>query len=440
VRALPLLVVLFVAILPIQEAFAKDWYISASRGKGKKATREKPAKDLGNVIKKLKAGDVVHIAEGTYLGKGKNGADDVTVPVSIIGGYADDFSKRDPWGAHKTILSGDNKSKNYKVSPRLRIGLSKYRGKEMPKIVVDGLIIDQGAQNRYKTDKNLMIVRRADPKKGENPTPDRGGLVVTVSKTGNFDKGAHWDVTVQNCIVLNSAPTQGAFQVSGYKGSKITIRNNAVINNTGTGIYAGTMYHGKDDFPTFLIENNTVLFSWKYDAIAQSFSGNSMKFDDDVLATVQNNVLAFADRYGVQKGGEEPLLLKNNIIVGNLAADYWETSGDAKIALDDIEDEAEYLHEDSGDNVALNIKIPVSTQWAKNYGARVIVDRNKMEADIKATNSGANALRGMLGLPLQAGAIKGVEGDVWLNRISIDDAIKAATTSYKAKVGSSTPK
>ena len=63
-----------------------------------------------------------------------------------------------------------------------------------------------------------------------------------------------------------------------------------------------------------------------------------------------------------------------------------------------------------------------------------------MEADIKATNSGANALRGMLGLPLQAGAIKGVEGDVWLNRISIDDAIKAATASYKAKVGASTPK
>lgn len=439
-KHLPTLFVLFILTLP-SLGQARDWYVSAARGKGRNGTKEKPAKDLGNIASRLEPGDKIYIAEGTYLGKGDSGADEITVPVEIYGGYSDDFSKRDPWGKHRTILTGTNPSKNYKPLPRLRIDLNKYRQKEMPKIVVDGLIINQGPQNRYKTAKRLKIERKASPKTGENPTPDRGALIVSVSKTGNFDAGAHWDILVQNNLILNSAPTQGVLTVSGYKGTKVTIRNNAVINNTGSGIYAGSNYANADDgSPTFVIENNTVLFTWKYDALASSFSGNALKVDDFTRVTANNNVLAFADRHGIQKHGKLPLLLKNNLIVGSLTADYYETSGDMRLALDDIEDEAEHLHEDSSDNVSTTIKIPVSEQWAKTYAARVIVDRNKVEADIKASNSGANALRSMLGLPLQAGTVASVEGDVWLNELSVDDAIKAAARPYEGKYGSSTPK
>ncbi len=109
-----------VSLLAACNAFAVDFYVSAERGKGKVASKEKPAKDLGNIIRKLKPGDTVHIAAGTYLGKGKNGCDVIKVPVSIIGGYSDDFSKRDPWGEFKTILTGYNKTTNYKVDGRLR--------------------------------------------------------------------------------------------------------------------------------------------------------------------------------------------------------------------------------------------------------------------------------------------------------------------------------
>lgn len=41
-----------------------------SQWKRKIATKEKPAKDLGNIISKLKAGDTAHIAAGTYTGRG----------------------------------------------------------------------------------------------------------------------------------------------------------------------------------------------------------------------------------------------------------------------------------------------------------------------------------------------------------------------------------
>ena len=96
-------------------------------------------------------------------------------------------------------------------------------------------------------------------------------------------------------------------------------------------------------------------------------------------------------------------------------------------------DEAEWLDDKSGDNEAKNVKIPVSQAWSKAYGARVLVDRNKVEASIKATNSGANALRSMLGLPLRAGTIKGVGGDVWLHQMSVDDALGAGTKGYAGR-------
>jgi hypothetical protein len=49
------------------------------------------------------------------------------VPVSIIGGWNADFSARDPWGASKTVFSGDVMTKNWDGGARLMIDLSKYR-------------------------------------------------------------------------------------------------------------------------------------------------------------------------------------------------------------------------------------------------------------------------------------------------------------------------
>ena len=435
---LSLILVLLILLFAVP-AWSTDYYVSANRGRGKSATVEKPAKDLGNIISKLKPGDVIHIAGGVYLGRGKNGSDVITVPVSVIGGYSDDFSKRDPWGEHKTILSGDNMSKNWVSTPRLMIDLTKYREKEMPAIIVDGVIVDHAGRNRYKTDKQLNIVRKANPKTGTMPTPDMSGLIVRVSKTGNFDAGAMWDITVQNCIVMNTAPTQGALSVSGYKGSKIKIRNNVVINNTGTGIMVSTNYMSRDgeNMPDFLIENNTVLFTWKYDAMAQSFSGNSIQFASDTVSTVKNNVFGFADIYGINNASRASVLLMDNIIVGNVVSDYLEF--DTKIDLEYIEDEAEYLHEDSEGNISQEIKVPVSSDWAKNYASRVMIDRNALEADIQAQETNLNAIRSMLGLPLQAGTVDSPESPVWLNRLSIDDAVKAGSTKFEGKYGSSVP-
>ncbi len=417
-------------------AGAKDYYVSAARGKGKHATKEKPAKDLGNILRKLKPGDVVHIAEGTYTGRGDNGTDIIKVPITIIGGYSDDFSTRDPWGAHKTILTGDNLSDNWQREPRIFFDLSKYREKEMPPIHVDGIIIDHSGRNRYRDASKQEIVRMANPKTKENPTPDQGGLVIWVSKTGNYDADAHWQITVENCVVMNTGGTQGALSVSGYKNSKVTIRNNLVINNTGTGIYAVAKFHGSEDLPEFTVENNTVLFSWKFDPSAQSYSGNSFKADNATLCTVQNNVFGFADRYGIHNAAKAEINLNENIIVGNVLADYLEF--DTKMGIDEIEDESDYLMEAEG-NVKEKIAVPIDKAWLKGYGGRVLIDRNAVEADIKVQMTAANELRSILGLPLQAGTVDMPSSPVWLHHLPVKEAIKAGLQKYSGKYGCSKP-
>jgi hypothetical protein len=426
---------LFVAILAFQSQLsARDWYVSAARGKGKSGKKSKPAKDLGNIISRLKPGDVVHIAEGVYLGKGKSGADLIKVPVSIIGGYSDDFSSRAPWGKHKTILSGDNKTKNYKVAARLAIDLSKYRTKVVSPILIDGLIVDQGAQNRYKTEKQLKILRKANPKTGENPTPDRGGIFVRVGRSPDFK--TPWIITVKNNIVLNSAPTQGAMAVFGFEKSKILIENNLVINCTGTGIYAGTAWHGRNESgaPKFTVKNNSILFTWKYDAYVSSFSGVGFKTDTEVVADLENNIVAFSDRFNIQKQGNWPLTLKNNILLGAIDATYYETVGDSKIQFADLEDEAEFLGDDSADNKNSKIKVPISKKWLSSYGSRVLIDRNAVEADIKPQKTIANEVRSILGLNLRADDIK-ADSPVWLPRMTVEDAVKTVTSKLVDNCG-----
>ncbi len=431
------LAALCVALVVAGTVSAKDFYVSAA-GKGKLATKEAPAKDLGNILDQLAPGDTVHIAGGVYVGRGSNGCDEITVPVSLIGGYDETFASRDPWGKYRTVMSGDNLTKNYVDGPRVFMNLSKYRGPAGGAVVIDGLVVDNGARNNYKTKDELMIVRMASPKEGKNPTPEGGGIVVWVPGTIG-DGTAGIDVTVRNCVVTNTAPTQGALTVRAGKHGKIDISNNLVINNTGVGIYLGTAFHGSENPPAFSVKDNTVLFTWKYDPIASSFSGVSLQTDAGVLATVTGNVFGFADRIGIAKSGSEKMKLADNLILTNLDADFYEAASDAKIALDALEDEANTLTPDSTGNVATKIKVPVSAAWAKNWNARVIVDRNAREADLKAQESRANELRAMLGLPLQAGTVAGGDGAVWLNRLPLADAIAVGSVRYEGK-GCAAPK
>ncbi|MCA2977582.1 MAG: right-handed parallel beta-helix repeat-containing protein [Myxococcaceae bacterium] len=408
------------AIIPLALALAsatasaEDYYVSAARGKGKDATKEKPAKDLGNLVARLKDGDVVHIAEGTYLSRDEAGSDSVP-GVQLIGGYSDDFSTRDPWGAHRTIFAGTSA-----IS-----GSTQYRliveAKNCPaEVKVDGIIFDNGPRNHYADEKNLLILRRADAQKGLNATPESGAI--------KLDLGVQCSAVVQNTVVLNTAPTGGAIQVKLGREGRASIRNNLVVNNTGEGIFVQSSWKPRDGkgLPAFTVENNTILFSWKHDPIA-TYGGNSLKMDQEVQLVASNNVFAFGDYGGVDNIKQaKGITLKNNLFVGHKLYDYREFNTSVKVA--EFEDEADQL-KDSGANVSKAMKFPVGERFAKLYADRPEISRAEVDAKAKVSTSGANAIRSMLGLPVQAGDVT-LDANVFLPRIQLDEALPVGLAPY----------
>jgi len=427
-------------------ACAKDYYVSAARGKGKKGTKKKPAKNLGNVLKKVVAGDTIHVAGGTYLGRGEVGQFTVTVPISIIGGYSDDFSKRDPWGAHKTIFSGVNKSKNFKGGTRIKIDINKWNRTEKMRVLrskekieyhvlIDGIIIDNKGRNRYVGKDKVKIHRMADPKKGEMPTPDGAGISVYAPIYGK--------ATIKNCVVVNVAgsPKTGVISMWGAQDSACVVENNLVVNNTGVGIFAYTAFHPRSSKgqPTHVIKNNTVLFTWKSDP-PSSDSGHAFRMDSDTNVVATGNVFACSDMFGVMNGNKsaiKKLTMAKNLLSGNVHSDYCEFN--LRLKVDAWEDDSDDLSDESEDNEGGEIKIPVSKDFVKLYLGRAIIDRNAKEADIKAAEGGANELRRMLGQPLKGEGKADFGSDVWLHPIAVDDAINAGLKQYRGKFGCKKP-
>lgn len=404
----------------------REWYVSKTKGSGQLGTKEKPARDLGNIIHHLKPNDVIYITAGTYLSKGGRGADEINVPVKIYGGYDEAFSKRDPWGTTKTIFTGTNEYMK-STSARLYIRTDQQResngqlstGSE---IIVDGIIFDNGPRNRYHKEEGLAIRRQASPNSGHNPSPESGGVVIVATKYTN--------VTVKNCVIMNTAPTEGAMSVRIFHAATGIIQNNLCLNNTGYGLQIRSGYTGSDPklVPHFIVSNNTSLFSWKHDAVA-SYGGDALAIDKYLTATIQNNVFGFGHMGGVYNKGSK-IIMNNNLFTGNSKYDYKEIND--MMSVEYLLDESTYLDQNSEGNIAALIQISVAERWANIYASRVEVTREEVDASVNASNSGANQLRSMLGLNLQAGGTA-IDAEIFLPKLELEEGLPAGALPWDGK-------
>lgn len=406
-------------------AEGRHFYIRPD-GRGKDATKEAPAKDIAAIAMQLQAGDVVHIAAGTYTSKADQSSDVFTVPFSIIGGYNADFSARDPWGQFKTVFSGSNDISKALTTERIGILTDKDFRDWKGEIVIDGIIVDNGARNYYAEAEELFIRRKASAEKGMNPTPNTPGIKVRT--------GGNTRVIIRNCMVTNTAPTQGAIDVQVGKDGSALIENNLLVNNTGEGIMCKSNHHGTTGLPSYVVRKNTVLFTWKYDPIA-SHGGNSLMFDNSLTLVAEDNVFGFSDYGGVNNVKQcKTVTLRNNLFVGHKKYDYQEFGTGLK--LDELEDYANYITRESGGNYSQEISVPLNKTWAERYFSRKEISRAEVDAAAKVSNSGANQLRAMFGLPLQASSVA-MDAELWLHRMSLEDAIKLGTKPYGKGAGCS---
>ncbi len=359
-------------------ALAADWYVSTKGSNENDGSKTAPLSEIDKAFDRAKDGDVVHVAEGTYLGRGKTAAAEARVAVSVLGGYTDDFSgERDPV-KHPTILSGDNTAKGlHSARPRLRI-----RAKTGD-VKVDGLIFDMGPRNAYsKGDK--AVVRSANPRTGKNASLDSPTLVV---ETGGKSE-------ISRCVVVNSTHT-GIVVRAGRGG--VRVHHNWVVNTAGIGMELLSSTFGKDS-PTIVADHNSILFTWKYDAFGTR-GGEGISVGSGAKVTLQHNLIVGSDKYGIANGRfNKELKILDNRFSDNLVADYWE--GDLYLKANELGD-AKSVGETKR-NTRVVVTLNPDAAWLKKYAARKLLDRNKIEAGISAPDTLSNRLRSLLGMNLRA--------------------------------------
>ena len=267
----------------------RDWFVKAGASGGD-GSREKPFRDPFQALEKAEGGDAVHVAGGDYFGKLHSGQWKILIRyLTLFGGYDAEFAARDPWkNPTRLVMSEDEKSK------KTLNGLILDSEENSEGLVLDGFIFDGASYNTYSKNGSLDL--------SQCPSDSMVRLL-----------GAQAPITVRNCVFLNSAAE--AISISCPYG---VFENNLLINSSRWGLKLNAAGAGP-----WTIRRNTFLFA----ADPSDRAGTGKSAPDGTLVvlsgraaiTIESNIFAFADNYGVRSGLPQPIVaLNGNVFAGNL--------------------------------------------------------------------------------------------------------------------------
>ena len=187
----------------------KTVYVSVNGGSNRNnGSQSSPIKDLQKAINNAPQGAVICVAQGNYLGSLDQGWVKVNKYLSIVGGYSDDFSQRDPLkfrtmmrpGVEQEITSGNQGVLDIRVE-----------GKRNGMILIDGIIFDRGQINAYSAP-------LYDNPSAAAPEGCETGRIVVAGES-------------LRRTLMQPAGTTRAFQlISGEAEGNLTIRNCVFLN------------------------------------------------------------------------------------------------------------------------------------------------------------------------------------------------------------------
>lgn len=418
---------------------AADLYVSLATGKNKNAgTKDAPFKNLWKALEKSETGDVIHIAEGNYPGQMKCGWFKMERPVSLIGGYSDDFSQRDPL-KFKTMFQPLNENNDKKGSG---LGLLHIEFDKSPStapkgfsIVIDGIIFDDGFASSYHAvkgkpegfDTGMWL---EGPAKNINDKFSSANRYSIYSATASRGEG---DITVQNCTFVNGSNM--ALNLNWYKG-KVTTINNVFCNNRMIGM---NVVCSNNSTPVeWECANNTVLFTWsRLNDLGDM--GFGIRTNSNVNANIHHNIIGLNVLTGFDntkgEGKKKHTNLDENIFFLNRESDVQMTISPsiAKVRVEDFED----LEGASGiDSIEDNVDLTDPGAFAGRINAMYLNSflTMKYSESTKLDEGKCNALRSVMGLPLQ-GTIT-TTCDMYANRYPMEDALKlfGAMAEYGAQL------
>lgn len=302
------ILIVFVANL----TYARDFYVKsgARRGKG---TLKRPYKGIYKALKKAVKGDVIHVAQGFYYGKLRAGYIIVQGRgITLLGGYNDDFTKRNPWKYH-TVITGHPKSKARTFDRGIV-----YFPDDHTNFIIDGFILDAHTRNKYKGD---------------------GSLDVSRSRTNPPISLTSPNCHIRNCMILNAAFS--AIRVIGHKSS---ITNCIIVNN----VYAGIDAYGSIDDTEILIKNNTIVRTWyRYKGVAINIGSKSK-------ITMEKNIFAYNDTFAVANLRNTPgHVMNENVFFKNPKGHYifFHEENKGTLVIDDLDDLEDSDLDKSEDNL-----------------------------------------------------------------------------------------
>jgi len=359
---LPLLVItgLFFAT-PL--AGGHDWFVRAgSAGDG---TKEKPFKDPFLALEEAEPGDTIHVAHGVYHGSLNSGNWRIATPnLTLLGGYNEDFSKRDPWHFPSTLcFTKDFRGKNY--------GTILEGGQNSENLVLDGFVFDQSDRNAYGQEPYASL---ADSGRSSEP-------VIQLAEPG---------AQIRNCLVLNG--NKGGIEVGGA-GSRI--ENNIILNMDAGPLISFRSHEGK----TAVVKGNTLLFSWSSTGVGDGGypAGRGVSFwSSDHALEISDNIVLGCDGWAVDARQAKDLTLQGNIfwLNGSSNVKVETAEGTVHINNSNMADLEDVGLKTSQGNAAANPELTgLDPKWMEKFLDRVAEDYPGAKLEE------LNGMRSSLGLP-----------------------------------------
>jgi hypothetical protein len=320
-KLLTMLVCLTFAI----SAFGTEWYVSAGVGKKKNegTSKDAPLKAIWSALEKAAPGDIIYVAQGNYHGKTSCGWILIDKPVSIIGGYSDDFSARDIT-KYPTMLKPTNEMNQTKPAMDIgTVGFKMYKTANdaatlvNTTTVIDGLYIDQGDANSYhavkcKPEGIETGMYMIPPGIGTTKFPSINSAELKGISVGNL--------TIQNCVFLNAS--NYGIQLNHFQGN-IKILNNVFINNRMQACEICSS-NAKAGMVNFEFAYNTVLFTWSRTEEMNDM-GFGVRANQNTNTNIHHNILGLSVLYGFDntKGDDKTkkVSIDNNIFFRNKKGD-----------------------------------------------------------------------------------------------------------------------
>ncbi|MGE0710089.1 MAG: right-handed parallel beta-helix repeat-containing protein [Planctomycetota bacterium] len=312
---------LALALAASSNASAAEWWVKAGAS-GKGDSKDAPAGSLADVLEQVTRGDVVHVAEGEYNGKGGTGEFRIGVPdLTLAGGYSADFSARDPFKHVSLLRRKAGVKTDYTKTEGGLICVDPDAHKEArfsscSGLIVDGFVLDGATRNVYNANDHRLAAQ--------------GSWKESLIKLAAADFYTTANIKIRNCVLLNCYNM--GIEIK-WLGDQNEITNCLIVNNMIAGIDARAAQSppsapgAPENYPEtkLTIKGCTVGFNWEHDKAQMA---NGVLLGGKGTFTITDNVFAWCagkSSAGV-RGAKDGDAVKGNV--------FWMTSDAASAGGD----------------------------------------------------------------------------------------------------------